>query len=117
MKQGAGGSPRSQDRAGFGPSLPQGIEFPAGLSVPWRIPKGEADGAGGPAIGRRDEDINAETAKLEIEANKLKAEADKLEAEAWRLQLSVPMDVGKSGLAVFAAVIAALKTAESLGGL
>ena len=59
----------------------------------------------------------AELRNLNAETAKLVAETDKLEAEAWQIQFSVPMDAVKLGLAVFAAGIAGLKLAESLGWL
>ena len=59
----------------------------------------------------------AEFARLRAETEKLEAEAAKLMAEARRFDNNTTLDIYKLSLAVFAAVIAGLKAAESLGWL
>ena len=59
----------------------------------------------------------AELRRINAEANKLAAEADKLGAEEQRLLRSMAKDAWTIGLAVFAAGLAALKFAESVGWL
>ena len=59
----------------------------------------------------------AEVERLRAETEKLEAEAAKLMAEARRFDNNTTLDIYKLALAVFAAVIAGLKTAESLGWL
>ncbi len=59
----------------------------------------------------------AELRRINAEADKLAAEADKLEAEEQRLNSSVVKDAWTIGLAVFAAGLAALKFADSVGWL
>jgi len=59
----------------------------------------------------------AEAARLWAETEKLEAEAVKLMAEARRFDNNTILDVSKLLLALFAAVLAGLKTAESLGWL
>ena len=61
--------------------------------------------------------LDAESAKLDAEAEKFDAEAKKLEAELRRFQHTALMDTVKLGLAVFAAILAALKVAHALGWL
>ena len=63
------------------------------------------------------EKLKAEVHKLSPEALKVKAEAGKLEAETRRYRHNAITDIVKSGLAVFAAIIAAYKFADSLGWL
>ena len=58
-----------------------------------------------------------EAERLRAETLKLEAEAAKLMAEARRFDNNTILDVSKLLLAVFAAVLAGLKTAESLGWL
>ena len=60
---------------------------------------------------------SAEVARLRAETEKLEAESAKLMAEARRFDNNTTLDIYKLALAVFAAVIAGLKTAESLGWL
>ena len=59
----------------------------------------------------------AELRRINAEADKLAAEADKLEAEEQRLLRGVVKDAWTIGLAVFAAGLAALKFADSVGWL
>ena len=59
----------------------------------------------------------AEVERLRAETEKLEAETAKLMAEARRFDNNTTLDIYKLSLAVFAAVIAGLKTAESLGWL
>ena len=59
----------------------------------------------------------AEFERLRPETEKLEAEAAKLMAEARRFDNNTTPDVCKVLLAVFAAVLAGMKTAESLGWL
>lgn len=59
----------------------------------------------------------AEAERLRAETEKLEAETAKLMAEARRFDNNTTLDIYKLALAVFAAVIAGLKTAESLGWL
>ncbi|MCY4344656.1 MAG: hypothetical protein OXE83_13935 [Gammaproteobacteria bacterium] len=59
----------------------------------------------------------AELRRVNAEADKLAAEAGKLEAEELRLRRSVVKDAWTIGLAVFAAGLAALQFANSLGWL
>ena len=75
------------------------------------LPEGHADGTGS-AGGAR-----AELERLRAETEKLKAEAAKLMAEGRRLDNNTTLDVYKLLLAVFAAVVAGTKAAESLGWL
>ena len=65
----------------------------------------------------KEERAAAELRRINAEANKLAAEADKLEAEELRLRRSVLKDAWMIGLAVFAAGLAALQFANSLGWL
>ena len=58
-----------------------------------------------------------EAERLWAETQKLKAKAAKLMAESRRFDNNTILDVSKLLLAVFAAVLAGLKTAESLGWL
>lgn len=59
----------------------------------------------------------AEVERLRAETEKLEAETAKLMAEARRFADNTTLDIYKLAIAVFAAVIAGLKTAESLGWL
>ena len=59
----------------------------------------------------------AEVERLRAETAKLEAEAAKLMAEARRFDNNTILDVSKLLLALFGAVLAGLKTAESLGWL
>ena len=59
--------------------------------------------------------LDAASAKLEAEANKLDVEARKLEAEVLKFEQTAFIDAVKLGLAVFAAILAALKVADTLG--
>ena len=61
--------------------------------------------------------LDAASAKLEAEANKLDVEARKLEAEVRNLDQAAYTDAVKLGLAAFAAILAALKVADTLGWL
>ena len=63
------------------------------------------------------EQLSAEVARLRAETETLEAEAAKLIAEAWRFDSNTTLGIYKLALAVFAAVIAGIKTAESLGWL
>jgi len=58
-----------------------------------------------------------EAERLLAETEKLKAEAAKLMAESRRFDNNTTLDIYKLALALFAAVLAGIKTAESLGWL
>ena len=78
-------------------------------------------GTYGAIHGRRSsteaEKLEAEARKLAREATKLEAEADKLQAEARRIRRATVKDAWMIGLAVFAAGVAALELADSVGWL
>ena len=78
------------------------------------LPEGHADGTGSRATAGG---ARAELKRLRAETEKLKAEAAKLMAEGRRLDNNTTLDVYKLLLAVFAAVVAGTKAAESLGWL
>jgi len=94
------------------PCLPPGIDLPVGVAVQRRAPHTEKM----PMEPDR-EQPPAEAARLWAETEKLEAEAVKLMAEARRFDNNTILDVSKLLLALFAAVLAGLKTAESLGWL
>ncbi len=59
----------------------------------------------------------AELERLRAETGKLEAERTKLLAEARRLDNNTTLDVVKLLVAVYAAIVAGVKAAESLGWL
>ena len=63
------------------------------------------------------EKLEAEAATLGVDASKLAAERDKLKAEARRIKRGTVNDAWMLVLAVFAAALAALQFANSVGWL
>ena len=59
----------------------------------------------------------AELRRLDAETRKLTAEEKKLDEESRKLRNGIVMDAAKLGLAVFAAVVAAINLMGSLGWL
>ena len=68
-------------------------------------------------INAEAEKLEAEARKLAPEATKLEAESDKLHAGARRIRRATVKDAWMIGLAVFAAGVAALQLADSVGWL
>ncbi|MCY3812140.1 MAG: hypothetical protein OXH15_10125 [Gammaproteobacteria bacterium] len=68
-------------------------------------------------LNAESEKLGAEAAKLRLEALKLAADADKAKADIRRSRQSANAEFARLALAVFAAIIAGYKFAESLGWL
>ena len=66
-------------------------------------------------VNREEERTAKELRNLDAASAKLEAEARKLEAEVRTFEQTAFIDAVKLGLAVFAAILAALKVADALG--